>query len=186
MRTVVFMLEEPSAREMLNSFLPTLNFSDIHFMYKVFEGKSDLEKNIERKIRAWRTPNTDFIVLRDQDSADCRHVKSRLVEKCINAGRPDTLVRIACREIESWYLGDLDAVEKGLSIRIIAQKKGSNKFRDPDALGNPAQELSALTSGVYAKMKGSRQIGALLKPETNHSHSFKKFVEGLTRLIKSD
>lgn len=52
-------------------------------------------------------------------------IKKRLQALCYEAGREDVLVRIACHEIESWYLRDLAAVEQGLDITGIArhQKK---------------------------------------------------------------
>ena len=60
MINIVFFLEEPSASEMLKKFLPNL-FSDmtieLEFNYVIFEGKSDLEKQIERRLKGWNKPN---------------------------------------------------------------------------------------------------------------------------------
>ncbi|HLC16509.1 MAG TPA: hypothetical protein VJL89_09825 [Thermodesulfovibrionia bacterium] len=71
MRNIVFFLEEPSAQKMLKVMLPRMiNPDEVSFRYVVFEGKSDLEKNIERKIRAWKQPDTRFVILRDQDIAE--------------------------------------------------------------------------------------------------------------------
>jgi hypothetical protein len=58
-------------------------------------------------------PDSFFVVLRDQDSGDCLEIKERLMALCGRAGKEDALVRIACRELESFYLGDLKAVERG-------------------------------------------------------------------------
>ena len=110
MTTVVFFLEEPSAQEMLQGFLPWLLPAAVSVRYIPFDGKSDLERQLVRKLRGWRMPETRFVVLRDKDSADCIDTKARLVALCQQAGKPETLVRIACHEIESWYLGDLAAV----------------------------------------------------------------------------
>ena len=46
-----------------------------------FEGKADLEKNAVSKMRAWSYNDPHFIYLRDSDGADCRALKSRLVER---------------------------------------------------------------------------------------------------------
>ena len=75
--------------------------------YVVFDGKQDLEKQLEKKIRGYLNPEARFIVLRDQDAEDCRAVKKRLLKKCHRTGRTECKVRIACRELESFYLGDL-------------------------------------------------------------------------------
>lgn len=58
-------------------------------------------------------PDSVFLVMRDQDRADCRDVKARLQDLVRATGKQDkTLIRIACHELESFYLGDLEAVEK--------------------------------------------------------------------------
>ncbi len=46
MKTLVFFLEEPSARAMLQSFLPRVLPAGYQALYIVFEGKSDLEKRL--------------------------------------------------------------------------------------------------------------------------------------------
>lgn len=45
MTTVVFCLEEPSARAMLEGVIPRL-FPDVQFRFVVFEGKQDLHKRL--------------------------------------------------------------------------------------------------------------------------------------------
>jgi len=185
MITLVFFLEEPSAKALLESLLP--RFIPAHrflLRFVPFEGKRDLEDQLVRKIRGWRTPNTHFIVLRDQDSAKCRDVKEHLVELCKRAGRPETLVRVACREIESWYLGDLKAVEEALGVTHLSSKQGQKKYRDPDRLESPSHELERLTHSCYQKISGSRAIGQVLSLdiETNRSRSFNVFLNGLRKL----
>lgn len=184
MITLVFFLEELSAKALLEILLPRFIPKDkFALRFVPFEGKQDLERQLVRRIRGWRTPNTQFIVLRDQDSADCRDVKQRLLELCANAGRPDTLVRVACRELESWYLGDLEAVGQAFGMKNLAGKQNKQKYRMPDASGNPVQELELITNQEYQKVSGSRAIGPYLDIENNRSHSFQVFVSGVKRLI---
>ncbi len=78
MKTFVFFLEEPSAREMLQGILPRFLPNSIFIRYVIFQGKQDLEKNLKLKSRAWRLPNCSFIVIRDQDSGDCEKIKAKL------------------------------------------------------------------------------------------------------------
>ncbi len=183
MITLVFFLEEKSAEALLKVLLPRfLPMQSLELRFIVFEGKQDLEKQLVRKMRHWKKPDSYFIVLRDQDSEDCKDVKKRLLELCQEANHPETLVRIACHEIESWYLGDLEAVEKGLDIRGIAQKQEKSKFREPDRLGNPSEELAKETEGVYQKISGSRAIGTILG-EKNKSRSFYFFLTGVRDLV---
>ena len=124
MTQLVLFLEEPSAREMLNGLLPRLLPGDLAFRCVVFEGKQDLEKRLPGKLRGWRTPETRFVVLRDKDNGDCTLIKENLAEICRNGGKPETLVRIACHELESWYLGDLNAVGEGLGIDGLSRYQG--------------------------------------------------------------
>src|SRR5690606_26829114 len=102
MRELVVLTEEPSARDLLTGLLPRLLPVDWSFRCYPYEGKQDLEKRGLLLLRAWQNPNALFVVLRDQDSGDCRLVKARLAERFVDErrGRP-ILLRVACRELES-------------------------------------------------------------------------------------
>jgi hypothetical protein len=168
---------------MLNGLLPRLLPAGWLVRYVVFEGKQDLEKQLPRKLQAWRLPGCKFVILRDKDSGDCVVIRQGLVEKCRAANKPNALVRIAIHELESWYLGDLAAVEAGLGVRNLARKQGSRKFREPDTLGNPTQELRRLTTDRYQKVSGSRAIGIHLSIKNNRSQSFRKFISGVKNIV---
>ena len=77
MSEIVFLLEEVSAREFLKQLLPRVLPADREIPYRfiVFEGKQDLDRQIERRIRGYLNPQARFIVLRDQDNADCLELK---------------------------------------------------------------------------------------------------------------
>lgn len=183
MSTFVFLLEEPSAKALLQGVLPRLIPSDIEIVYLVFEGKQDLEKNLARKLRGWRRPETSFVVLRDQDAMDCERVKARLVELVRESGR-SALVRVACRELEAWVVGDLDALAKAFGDETLARGKNREKFRDPDSLRRPIEELQRLVP-TYQKIDGARRVGPRLDPATNNSKSFRVFCAGIQQLLAS-
>lgn len=182
MKTIVFFLEEPSAKEMLLGVLPRILSENIQVRYIVFRGKQDLEKNLKKKMNGWKMPDSVFVVMRDQDSGDCKAIKAKLADLCREAGREEVLVRVACRELESFYLGDLAAVEQGLGLRNLKAQQQNRKFRNPDALGNPAEELYRLTSNVYDKLAGSRAIAPFLSLEANCSRSFNVLLSGIKNL----
>ena len=185
MRSLVAFLEEPSAAVFLKAVLPPLMPPGWALQCITLEGKQDLEKNLERRLRGWLSPGASFLVMRDRDSEDCRSVKKRLVEICRRAGRPLTVVRIACGELESFYLGDLEAVSRALGCRVPPARQA--KFRDPDRLNNASDELRRLTRGAYQKISGSRKIAPHLKTDgTNRSHSFNILLEGVRRLLSGD
>jgi hypothetical protein len=185
MTNLVFLLEELSAKVLLEGLLPrVLPMDRFVIRYVPFEGKQDLHKQLVRKIRNWRAPDTKFIVLRDQDSANCKTVKQALADLCFQAGRPDTIVRVACREIESWYLGDLVAVEAALELENLQRWSRKPKNSQPDLLQNPSATLERLTGGVYQKVSGSRAIGRFLDVEgRNRSHSFGLFISAMAGLV---
>jgi hypothetical protein len=183
MITLVFFLEEPSAKEMLNGILPMILPEDIVPRFVVFEGKQDLEKQMVRKLRLWNIPNSRFFILRDQDSGDCRKIKRNLMEKCNEANRPNAIVRIACHALESFYLGDLSAVDKGFNMSNLSKLQNKRKYREPDNLANPDQELMILTKKRYQKISGSRAISRYMNLENNLSHSFNVLVKAIQGVL---
>lgn len=184
MKTLVFFLEEPSAEEMLKGILPKILPKSIPVKYCIFEGKQDLEKRMPLRLRAWKDPNCAFLVMRDQDSGDCKKIKHNLLDLCSNAGDVSPVIRIACRELESFYLGDLAAVERGLGITGFMKRQKKAIYRDPDRIGTPAEELKKLTKGLYQKVAGSRCIAPHLDLHNNKSHSFNVLVKGIQKLVK--
>ncbi|MGK2900977.1 MAG: DUF4276 family protein [Burkholderiaceae bacterium] len=171
MRHLVFLLEEPSAQDALQAWLPTWLPASVTPHFIVFQGKQDLEKRMVLRMRYWLQPNSRFVVLRDQDSGDCKVVKAALVRRCVEAGRPDALVRVACRELESFFVGDWHAVAAAFGKPALARLAGKAMYRNPDALGSPSRELAKHLSG-YQKRDGARRIAPLIEPARNASRSF--------------
>ena len=87
-------------------------------------------------------------------------------------------------ELESFFLADLAAVEKGLQLSGLARHQGNLKFRAPDRLGSPSKELSLLTGGCYQKVSGARSIGRFLDLDNIRSASFRNLIAGLRKLIQ--
>ena len=105
MKELVFLLEEESAKAMLESLLPRILDTGIKSRLLAFEGKQDLEKQMVRKMKHYINPHARFIVMRDQDATpDWHDLKKALLTRCTEAGRNNvSLVRIACRELETFY-----------------------------------------------------------------------------------
>ena len=179
MRTLVVFTEEMSAKVMLESLLPRMLPQDMHIQCVSFEGKQDLEKQLPIKLRGWRTPDTHFVILRDQDDGNCHHIKRNLKSICNAANKPKVLIRIACRELESWYFGDLAAVEVGLEINGLIDLRRKARYRDPDRIINPSAELKNITKNRYQKVNGSRIIGKHLSLDNTCSRSFRNFIRGV-------
>ncbi len=163
MTTLLFLLEEPSAKALLEGLVPRLVPRSVHPRFMVFEGKQDLEKRMVGRLRGWLVPDTRFVVLRDQDGGDCQAVKAGLRDRCAIAGCDKALVRVACRELEAWVLGDLAAVGAAYGKPSLGEFQAKAKFRTPDQLANPVEELQRLLP-EYEKVDGARRLGPLLDP----------------------
>jgi hypothetical protein len=177
----VFFLKEPSAEDFLRGYLPPFLPPGVSLHFQVFEGKQDLEKRLELRLRHWCLPDSQFIVMRDQDSGDCVQIKANLKRLCRKAGRDDAVVRIACRELEAFFVGDMEAVATAFDKPGLAKHARSAKFKNPDALGSPSDELKRLLPG-YGKRDGARRIAPQLAPSRNCSISFQVLHRTLERL----
>jgi hypothetical protein len=181
MSELVFFLEEESAKALIEQIFPLLipEGSQVRPCFIVFEGRQDLEKQLPKKLRGYLNPRARFIVMRDQDQTDCRKTKKFLAALCARAGRPQATVRIACRELEAFYLGDLLAVESGLGLSGLAGKQNKAKFRAPDRLAFPSRELEKLTGNTYQKVAGSRAIAPHLNLRAPRSKSFHHLLQAI-------
>jgi hypothetical protein len=186
---LVFLLEESSMREVLEILLPCILPENITFDLVPHEGKNDLERSIPKKLRAmkkmdWRTQQmTRFVILRDNDNANCLVLKKRLVQLCEKEERADCLIRLVCQSLESWYLGDLNAVAVAFEKPKIATRANEAKFRNPDdKIPYPETELRKLI-GRYKKIGDARRIAPHLNPKSNASKSFRIFVEGVCKVV---
>ncbi len=182
MNHLVLLLEEPSAKDLLESILPQLVPPSVQVHYLTFEGKSDLEKHITRRMRGWRRPNTAFLILRDQDAADCKAIKARLSNMAAQSMQPRYMIRIACRELESWILGDWQAVSLAFKNEGLAVQAKKSIYRNPDQLSSPVEELRKHLP-EYQKRDGARRVGRHLDLNRNCSPSFKAFCQGVQKLI---
>lgn len=181
---IVFLLEEPSMKELLEQLLPRLFpgwETGVHFLCIQHGGKDDLRKSIPRKLRAWLQPLDRFVIVQDQDRADCRQAKARLMELCHQAGRQDALIRIVCQELEAWYFGDLESLAQEYSLPASRRKRISQGLRNPDIVDKPSHILEK-NIPAFQKIAGARRMGRRLSPESNQSRSFIIFLHGIRRV----
>jgi len=187
MRELIFLLEEESAKAFLESLLPRFLDPSIKTRLIAFEGKQDLEKQLTKKIQNYVNPTAYFIVVRDQDShPNCTALKNTLLLKCNASGKlHNCLVRIACKELESFYLADLASLAKAMSITGLEKHQNKSLYRTTDSCMNPSKELSKLTNGKYQKVSHSREIGRVLDLNNTRSQSFSNLLSGIKKLEKA-
>lgn len=180
---IIFMTEERSMKAALCKILPKLapEFREHeHWIILSHEGKADLEKSFPRKVKQWHEPGAQFVILRDNDGGDCRALKRRLLSMLPeNAG--SCLVRIVCQELESWLIGDADALAAAYPE---AGKRDALKRlakREPDLFTN-ASELIQQFTGTVAKALRAEQVAIHMEPARNRSTSFQVFLRGVEEL----
>lgn len=164
---------------LLEGLLPRL-YPDLPFLCVTFSGKQDLERNVTRKLRAWKEPGVKFVVLRDNDGEDCHGLKERLCRLCEEGGRGDTLVRIACQELEAWYLGDPGALAEAFGEERLRRIGARSRFRNPDTVVHPSAEVQKLVP-EFQKVSGARRMAPYLSRNSNASPSFQALLSGLDR-----
>lgn len=180
---IVFLLEEPSMKTLLLGLLPRLFPGWVeheHFVCIPHEGKSDLDKSIPVKLKAWRVPGDRFVIVRDNDNADCIDLKTRLLQVCETSGRPDSLVRLVCQELESWYVGDIEALALAFDP-LLDTPALRKRFAEPDTWQKPSKELERIIP-EFQKGAGARLMAQHLRETGNLSRSFNVFVDGLKRM----
>lgn len=182
---VIFLVEEPSMKALLQALLPRIFPAwreQEHFLCIAHQGKSDLDKSISRKLAAWQYPHDRFVILRDNDNADCVALKTRLKQLCDNSSRSDVLIRLVCQELEGWYLGDLQALATAYASPKINTPKYIKKYTEPDQWQKPSEEVARLIP-QFQKTSGARLMGANLNLDgKNKSPSYGFFLSGLQRL----
>lgn len=166
-------------RKILPKLAPDFRENE-HWLVIEHEGKSDLEKSFPIKVQQWQEPGVRFVILRDNDGGDCSVLKARLLSR-LPANAPDCLIRIVCQELESWLIGDKDALEAAYPN---ATKHGFFKKlakADPDTLNN-ASELAGQFTGTKAKTIRAEEIASHMDPSRNRSTSFQVFCRGVDQL----
>lgn len=182
---IVILTEEESMSATLDT-LVGLHFPDVtkgvDWIPLWFQGKSDLEKNIPTKMKRWNFGRPFFIIVRDQDGGDCRAVKKKLHDIASKGGKAFS-IRVVCMELESWLLGELDAVEAAYPASEATKFKAKKKFRDPDSLSNASQELERLIR-VRGKVGRAKRIAKHFQPSRCRSKSFAVFWRTVSQNLR--
>jgi len=183
---IVILSEERSMRDTLVAlfarYYPSL-LEGVHWQIIYFQGKADLEKNFPHKMRSWSHRSPHFIILRDNDGADCQVIKERLRLRAAPTGKPFH-IRLVCQELEAWFLGDLAAVEAAYPSSRATRFQETAKYRNPDNINNASDELSRLTN-VTGKTSKASAIARHLDLTRNRSHSIQVLFRTLADFFPS-
>ena len=197
-RHVEFLVEEPSMEAFLRALLPRLLPPDRSFDVRVFQGKPDLLRKLENRLRGyakWLPEDHRIVVMVDRDNDECHALKAQLEEAAGRAGLlsrsrateyPWQLVnRVVIEELEAWYFGDWQAVRAAYP-RVSAANPNKAPYRIPDAIVGGTWEAferilkrrGYFTTGLR-KAEAARAIATHIDPARNRSQSFGLFVDAI-------
>ena len=146
MGRLIFLLEEPSMQALLEGLLPRL-FPGLSFLCVPHAGKTDLERSIRDTLRNWKMPGDRFVIMRDNDGADCADVKERIRQLTHEGRHENTLIRIVCQELEAWYLGDPDAMAAAFDDAALRSISNRPRYRQPDRIAKPSDHVARFVRG---------------------------------------
>jgi uncharacterized membrane protein YheB (UPF0754 family) len=182
--------EEPSMENFLREILPKiLPFDyelDVNCFIHPHEGKSSLQKSIPKKVKAYpHYPNkVKLLIVHDQVSNNCKKLKKELLKLCSPHESKHVLVRIACKELENWYLGDLQAIQRVYPESKANKLAGKAIYRDPDKVQG-SRELEKMTKN-FSKSYASREIPKVMNIMSNTSKSFNHLITGINKILSLD
>ncbi|NMB71830.1 MAG: DUF4276 family protein [Bacteroidales bacterium] len=169
-------------RQLLPNVLPPYYQLDKNCFIRPHEGKSELLKAIPKKLKAYQHDcNTRVLIIHDQDSNDCIHLKNKLIELCAPYKVP-VVIRIACRELENWYLGDLPALKKVYPKLKVESLMKKSKYRNPDLLKEKGSKEIIRLIPDFSKSYAAEKMPLYMDINNNLSPSFRQFLIGLKKI----
>lgn len=185
---ILFLVEDYSMRKFLEGVLPRLGFEAHQFEIKHHRGKEDLISHLKQIIPTLSKRAQQIIVIIDQDKQDCIILKNNIKAKMAWCSCKYK-IRIACYELEAWFLGDMEAIAK-CSPRFKARFfQGKKKYRDVDNIPKPSRVLEEIVPDWKNKYANKPQFAKEIAPfvslkeqnleQANRSHSFHVFKKTL-------
>ncbi|MEZ4826547.1 MAG: DUF4276 family protein [Bacteroidia bacterium] len=171
-------------REILPKILPEDYQLDVNCFIRPHEGKSHL-----KKIYSHKNEGLSPVSLSCKSSYCTRSGFKRLpnskkdLQALCNSDIP-VVIRIACRELENWYLGDFQAIEAVYPEIKAAKFEKKAKYRNPDIVFG-SKELEGITKN-FSKSYAAREIPRYMNINNNQSASFQHLILGLKKLISPD
>ncbi|PIQ21169.1 MAG: hypothetical protein COW65_10695 [Cytophagales bacterium CG18_big_fil_WC_8_21_14_2_50_42_9] len=191
MITLHVFTEEPSAKNVFEIILPKILPEGVLFSIYPHQGKQDLERALRTTVPSIsKIPGSRILITRDQDSADCKELKLKLTELVKDTCKSPYLIRILCRELESWFLGDLNAINQAYPRMKPESYASKAEFRNVDNMQSPNRYLLKILPDYEGrdnlpKLEVSENIAPFLDLENNTSSSFRYTIQGIKKLIHS-
>lgn len=181
--------EEESAKILFEAILPKLLPEGVFFNVYKHQGKQDLERSLRTTLPSIsKIPGSRILITRDQDNADCKDIKSRINEIAFEFCHCPYLIRIVCHELESWFLGDLNAIKSVFPRFNPESYRNKAELRIIDKVVSPQEYLLKIIpeySGraYLPKLETAEKISPYLDLANNNSASFNHSISGIRKLV---
>ncbi len=195
-RSIDFIVEEPSAEVALEGLLPGLLPDGVSWRIINMQCKSKLLALLPQRLAGYSNMlkagmDKRVVILIDRDDEDCKKLKKQLEKIAKDAGlatkkhplkgRWQVVTRIACEELEAWFLGDPEAICQAYP-KIPAGYITGQKYRAPDEIKGGTWEAAehllqkhGYFKGGLGKISFAQTVSPLLDESRSHSPSFKAF-----------
>jgi len=203
MTQLEILVEEPSAQETLRCLLSKIIRGRVRVKVLNLGSKYNLLKVLPARLAAYREriksgEQIRIVVLVDRDGDDCEKLKSRLERMAGDAGlptktSPDTggrfcvLNRIVVEELESWFIGDPEALQRAFT-GLPKINAAAGIFRNPDNGGrwealHRFLKKHHIYESSFPKINAARRIAPHMEVTANRSRSFQVFVSGIEAML---
>ena len=189
MMTLHVFTEEVSAKNVFEVLLQKILPENVSFRIYPHQGKQDLEKALRTSMPSIsKIPGSKILITRDQDSSDCKDVKNKIQQIIGKNCHCEYLIRIACKELESWFMGDLEAIRKAYPRFKPEQYKDKANLRNVDKITAPDKYLLKIIPEYYnkdtlPKLEVSETITPFLDINNNNSSSFNNTISAIMKLV---
>lgn len=194
-------VEEPSAEEAMKHLLPKIVGTRARIKVINMRNKSRLLRDLSARLRAYRKridhgEDLRIVVLLDRDQDDCETLKKDLEDMARGAklttktypgsdGRFVVVNRIVVEELESWFIGDTEALRKAFP-RLPRNFPGN--FANADNGGTWERlhrflKKNGIYRSSYPKIEAARKIAPHIDPDRNCSRSFQQFRLGVEAVL---
>lgn len=182
--------EEASAKNVFEILLPKLLPETTYFRIYPHQGKQDLEKALRTTVPSIsKIPGSKILITRDQDAANCIDVKKKIDSIIKLNCQCDYYIRIVCKELESWFLGDLAAIKLAYPRFKPEQHQEKADLRDVDLITNANHYLLKIIPEYTSwetlpKLQVSENISPFLDLDKNTSVSFNNTIKAIRLLTQ--
>jgi len=182
--------EEESAKRLFDILISRL-FPELNFRVYPHQGKQDLKEALTKTLPVIsKKPGSRILVTIDQDSGDCILIKNSILTMVSTHCQCPVKIRIICRELESWFLGDLDSIKKVYPRFNPIFYKNKRTYRNVDLIHNPDKHLlkaipELKNKNYFPKVEFAEKLAPLMNYDNNTSISFKNTLKGINSLLES-